>query len=256
MTQSPGSLGKSGPARQLRFYLTAPGPCPYLPGQQERKVFTALEVAESISLNNALTHAGFRRSQNIAYRPACEGCDACVSVRIPVSAFEFPRKWAKIINRNKDLVASLKPARATEEHYSLLRTYLDARHAEGGMADMTPFDFVGMVEESTVRTGVVEYRNRDDGRLTAAALIDILGDGISLVYSFFDPDLVQRSLGSFVILDAVRRAQSAGLAYVYLGYWVRGSEKMAYKARFKPLEVLAPGGWIDLAVWEEMRGLR
>ncbi len=231
---------------KLRFFLTTPGQCPYLPGQRERKVFTSLDDAQdAIDLNDTLTNAGFRRSQRIAYRPACEACSACVSVRIPVARFSFTRRWRRVAKLNSDLTVELREAQATEEQYWLLRRYLDRRHADGGMADMTMLDYAAMVEESPVRTFLIEYRSRMTGELKAAAMTDLLGDGLSMVYSFYDPDDRRRSLGAFMIVDHVRRAAAAHLAHVYLGYWVRGSEKMDYKAQFRPLEVLGAEGWGD-----------
>lgn len=240
-------MTKPFPTKNLRFYLTAPSPCPYLAGRRERKVFTALDGMEASSLNDALTHAGFRRSQNIAYRPACEGCESCVSARVPVDRFVFTRRWRKIISRNADLSRSLCPAEATEEQFWLLRRYLNSRHAAGGMADMTLSDYAAMVEETAVRTHIVEYRKtapgKERGELVAAALVDVLSDGLSLVYSFFDTSEPRRSLGIYTILDHIQQARAAGFPYVYLGYWIPGSEKMAYKAEFQPLELLLGGEW-------------
>lgn len=233
--------------RQLRFFLTAPGPCPYLPGKAERKIFTHLTPEEGSQLNDTLTHAGFRRSQGIAYRPACEGCDACLSARIPVADFVETASWKRIRKRNTDLKRQSAPSLATQEQYGLLTHYLDTRHTDGGMNDMAFFDYVAMVEDSPVRTHVMEYRLGGSGAikgpLVAAALVDVLADGLSLVYSFYASDMPQRSLGTYIILDHIAHAQRMGLPYVYLGYWVESSPKMAYKARFAPLEVLRPGGW-------------
>jgi arginine-tRNA-protein transferase len=235
-------------SRQLRFFLTAPSPCPYLPDRIERKVFAHLPMAEGPSVNDTLTQIGFRRSQNIAYRPACEGCEACLSVRIPVEDFVFSRSERRLLDRNDDLVRHRVEAEATTEQFDLLRRYLSRRHADGGMADMTWPDYVAMVEDTTVRTHIVEYRLTSEdtgpGQLLACVLVDLLADGLSLVYSFYDPALVRRSLGSFVILDHIRQAQAATLPKVYLGYWVKGSDKMAYKARFNPIEILRSGGWV------------
>ncbi|HTK34074.1 MAG TPA: arginyltransferase [Caulobacteraceae bacterium] len=240
--------------RQLRFFLTAPSPCPYLPGRDERKVFAHLPLTDGASVNDALTQVGFRRSQNIAYRPACEACDACVSARIPARAYPFSRSERRVLDRNEDLVRYLVEAEATLEQFELLRRYLAARHAEGGMADMTWHDYVAMVEDTAVRTHLIEYRTASTdggpGELAACALVDVLSDGLSLVYSFYDPALSRRSPGSFIILDHVVQAEAAGLPYVYLGYWVSGSEKMDYKAKFTPLEVLKPGGWRLLSAGE------
>lgn len=235
------------PTKNLRFYLTAPSPCPYLPDRRERKVFTGLEGPDAASVNDSLTHAGFRRSQNIAYRPACETCDACVSARVVCGQFKPSRRWRKIITRNQDLSRHLRPGEATEEQFWLLRRYLLSRHGEGGMSDMTLLDYAAMVEESAVRTHIIEYRytapGADQGELAACALVDVLRDGLSLVYSFFDTRDAKRSLGSYLILDHIAQAQAAGFPHLYLGYWVNGSEKMAYKAQFQPIEVLRGGAW-------------
>jgi arginine-tRNA-protein transferase len=237
--------------RQLRFFLTAPSPCPYLPDRDERKVFAHLPLSDGAQVNDTLTQVGFRRSQNIAYRPACEACDACVSARIPIRPYKFSKSERRTLARNTHLTRHLVEAEATMEQFDLLRRYLNARHAEGGMSDMTWPDYVAMVEDTAVRTHLIEYRapsnDRGPGDLIACALVDLLSDGLSLVYSFYEPTLPKQSLGSFVILDHVVQATIAGLPYVYLGYWVRGSEKMDYKARFRPLEILRPGGWTSLA---------
>ena len=236
--------------RQLRFFLTAPSPCQYLPGREERKVFAHLPLSDGPGVNDALTQVGFRRSQNIAYRPACESCDACISARIPAGDYTFSRSERRVLERNNDLSRHLVEAEATMEQFDLLRRYLLARHAQGGMADMTWPDYVAMVEDTAVRTHLIEYRlpsgDGGPGDLVACVLVDILGDGLSLVYSFYEPAMVRRSLGSFVILDHVIQARVAELANVYLGYWVPGSPKMDYKARYRPIEVLKPGGWLRM----------
>lgn len=229
--------------RQIPFFLTASSPCPYLPDQWERKVFTRIDPGEGPGLNDALTHAGFRRSQSVLYRPACEACDACKSVRIDSGSFDWRRRWRKIMNRNADLHRSTDQVAATAEQFQLLSSYLDSRHSDGDMVGMSFGEYVLMVEEGAQRTHVTEYRNKD-GRLICAALTDVLKDGLSLIYSYFDPRESQRSLGAFMILDAVRQAEMLGLPFVYLGYWVRGSRKMAYKSDFQPLQVLTPAGWV------------
>ncbi len=235
-----------------QFYLTAPSPCPYLPGQEERKVFTHLVGERAPELNNLLTHGGFRRSQSIAYRPACERCRACVSVRVVVDDFRATRNMRRVLERNADITGEMRVGVPTTEQYSVFRAYLDARHYDGGMADMTVLDYAMMVEDSHVQTRLIEYRERGsnttagsrDGELLAVALTDILKDGLSMVYSFYEPEPAHRSLGTFMILDHIARARRMGLAYVYLGYWVRGSRKMDYKGRFLPQERLAPEGWL------------
>jgi arginine-tRNA-protein transferase len=233
-------------SRLPQFFLTPGGPCPYLPGKTERKVFARLSGSLAQPLNEALTHSGFRRSQMIAYRPACEGCSACVSVRIAVDLFEPSRSQRRVEKRNAELVRTEVPAEATREQFALLRTYLDSRHAGGGMSDMGLFDYVAMVEETPVETHIVEYRDRGDGQLMACALSDVLRDGLSMVYSFFHPGEDVRSLGTYMILDHIAAAKKRGLPYVYLGYWINGSDKMDYKSRFQPLEALGPNGWARL----------
>jgi arginyl-tRNA--protein-N-Asp/Glu arginylyltransferase len=238
------------PTRQLRFFMTAVAPCPYLPGMTERKVFANLPFSDGAHVNDELTHAGFRRSQNIAYRPACEGCDACISVRLPVPEFEFSRSQRKTLNRNADLSRALVEAEATTEQFDLLKRYLALRHPGGGMTDMTWADYVAMVEDTAVRTHLIEYRTTSPdggpGDLVAVTLADLLSDGLSMVYSFFDPEMERRSLGVFAILDHVRQAKIVNLPFVYLGYWVQGSTKMDYKANFRPMEVLRHQGWMRL----------
>jgi leucyl-tRNA---protein transferase len=233
-----------------QFYLTSPAPCPYLPGRAERKVFTHLIGLRAPALNDTLTQSGFRRSQTIAYRPACEHCRACVSVRVVIDEFSPDKTQRRTLRRNADIVGEARPARATPEQYSLFRRYVGARHADGGMADMNMVDYQMMIEDSHVDTRLIEYRLAPDlpggnaDRLIACSLTDRLADGLSMVYSFYEPGCESRSLGSFMILDHMQRATAAGLSRLYLGYWVEGSRKMAYKARFLPQERLGQEGWV------------
>jgi arginine-tRNA-protein transferase len=223
-----------------------------LPGREERKVFTHLVGRRAIALNDALTASGFRRSQTIAYRPACEDCSACVSVRVLVDEFSFTRNMRRVLEANRDLVGAPLAARPTSEQYSLFRGYLDSRHSAGGMADMNVLDYTMMIEDSHVETRLVEYRRRGPdtaingrgtGPLLAVCLTDVLTDGLSMVYSFYDHEHAERSLGTFMILEHIERARRLGLPYLYLGYWVEGSRKMAYKARYLPQERLGMDGW-------------
>lgn len=241
--------------RQLpQFFITGPSPCPYLPDREERKVFTYLVGDDACKLYDMLSLGGFRRSQNIAYRPACNDCAACVSVRIPVDNFNWTRGFMRVMRKNRDLTAEFVPAKANSEHYSLFADYIDSRHQTGGMADMTVLDFSTMVDESAVRTNLVEYRHRakvslagtdtQKGNLVAVSLTDTLSDGLSMIYSFFDPGLTSRSLGTYMILDHIEQTRKLGLPYLYLGFWVDGSRKMAYKSRFLPQERLSEDGWI------------
>ena len=235
-----------------QFYLTAPSPCPYLPGKEERKVFTHLVGERAGELNDLLTHGGFRRSQSIAYRPTCDQCRACISVRVIADEFRPSRNFRKVLARNADIIGALRSAVPTSEQYSVFRAYLDQRHRHGGMADMTVLDYAMMVEDSHVETRIVEYRRRcadmnfagPGGDLVGVALTDVLSDGLSMVYSFFEPSQQNRSLGTFMILDHIARARRLGLPYVYLGYWIEGSRKMDYKGRFLPQQRLAPSGWL------------
>jgi arginine-tRNA-protein transferase len=240
------------PTQSPQFFLTAPSPCPYLDGQFERKVFTHLVGDKAPEMNDLLTQGGFRRSQNIAYRPACETCRACVSVRILAGEFTPSRNMRRVLHANSDLVGVMHVAEPSTEQYSLFRSYLDARHRKGGMSDMTVLDYAMMVEDTHVNTKIIEYRRRGpdtfitgrgQGELIAVALSDQMADGLSMVYSYFDPELADRSLGTFMILDHINRAKAMGLPHVYLGYWVNGSRKMNYKMRFMPQEHLGPKGW-------------
>ncbi|MBZ0122750.1 MAG: arginyltransferase [Roseovarius sp.] len=226
-----------------QFYVTAPQPCPYLEGRMERKLFTALQGPEAQRLNDGLSKQGFRRSQNVLYRPSCADCAACLSARIDVAAFSTSKGQRRTLRRNRHLDRRATSAWATEEQYALFRRYLGARHADGGMADMDAFEFAAMIEESPIRTRVVEYTSRETGSLQAVCLTDVLDDGVSMVYSFFEPGLPRQSLGTYIILDHVEMAREAGLPYVYLGYWVPGSPKMGYKAAFAGLEVYSGGEW-------------
>ncbi|MGL5447683.1 MAG: arginyltransferase [Rhabdaerophilum sp.] len=230
-----------------QFFLTAPTTCPYLPGRQERKVFTHLVGKRAIQLNEILTQGGFRRSQSIAYRPACETCRACVSVRVLANEFRPSGTFRRVLRDNGDVTGQMRSATPSSEQYSLFRAYLDSRHADGGMVDMSVLDYSMMVEDSHVETRLVEYRlppvGDHPGDLVGVALTDILSDGLSMVYSFYDPDYAHRSLGTLMILDHIARARTLGLPYLYLGYWVEGSKKMAYKARFLPQERLGMLAW-------------
>ncbi len=235
-----------------QFYLTSPAPCPYLPGRDERKVFTHLVGKRATALNDTLTQSGFRRSQTIAYRPACEDCRACVSVRVKVDDFQPSRNMRRILDVNADLIGHATQPEPSSEQYSLFRAYLDTRHSDGGMADMSVLDYSMMIEDSHVETRVVEYRTRGidsfitgrgEGPLMAVCLTDVLSDGLSMVYSYYDIAQTDRSLGTFMILEHIERARRMGLPHVYLGYWVEGSRKMAYKARFLPQERLGMQGW-------------
>ncbi|MEM1427954.1 MAG: arginyltransferase [Pseudomonadota bacterium] len=244
-----------------QFYVTAPQPCPYLKGRMERKLFTALQGDHAEALNDSLSKQGFRRSQNVLYRPSCADCAACLSARIRVEDFAPSKSQKRTIRRNRHMVRAATSPWATEEQYALFRRYLDSRHADGGMADMDIFEFAAMIEETPVRSRVVEYKEnglsdrlsegsgavRDvESDLAGVCLTDVLDDGLSMVYSFYEPTLAPRSLGTYIILDHIEIARAAGLPYVYLGYWVPGSPKMGYKASFGALEIYKNGRWQEI----------
>jgi len=226
-----------------KFYVTAASPCPYIEGQEERKVFTELNGPDAAALNEALGKVGFRRSQTVVYRPACEACAECVSVRVLAQEYGPSRSLRRIAKLNSDLISEVRPSVATDEQFELLSRYLSARHGDGSMAGMTRDEFEEMVESSPVNTVSIEYRRALTKELVAVALTDHMTDGFSMVYSFFDPSEERRSMGTYLIHDHILRSQLANQPFVYLGYYVKDSPKMNYKARFKPLERLGPNGW-------------
>ena len=234
-----------------QFYVTAPQPCPYLEGRMERKLFTALQGDHAQRLNDSLSKQGFRRSQNVLYRPSCAECSACLSARIRVADFEPSRTHKRVMKATSHLRRNATSPWATEDQFALFRRYLDARHADGGMADMDVFEFAAMIEETPIKSRVIEYTRPagpgERGRpLACVSLTDVFDDGLSMVYSFYDPALQELSLGTFAILDHVEIAREAGLPFVYLGYWVPGSRKMGYKANFSALEIYKGGAWVDI----------
>ena len=231
-----------------RFFVTSPGPCPYIAGKQERKVFTELNGVHATELNDALGRIGFRRSQGVAYRPSCLDCSSCISVRVVAGEFSPNASQKKLIKRHGDIeVAACKPW-ATDEQFDLLQRYLAARHPGGGMSGMDEIDYADMVEQSPVDTHIIEYRepsaHGQPGKLIGACLTDRQADGLSMIYSFFEPgDANRPGLGNYIIMDHILRAAAADLPFVYLGYWISESKRMDYKTRFRPLERLGPAGW-------------
>jgi len=234
---------RHSPASRTHFFFTTtPLPCPYLADRVERRMVTELLGPDATALNNKLSLAGFRRSHTVAYAPVCDGCSACVSVRIPVADFTPSRTQRRIFARNNDLIGYDREAIATREQYDLFKRYIETRHADGDMALMGHSDYRALVEETSVQSNLVEFRNTE-GRLVAGVLTDRLGDGLSAVYSFFDTEQTRRSLGTFVVLWLIEHARALNLNHVYLGYWVQGSQKMDYKRNFSPLEAYTPNGW-------------
>lgn len=226
---------------QRVFYMTAPAPCPYLANRTERKLISALDYGDDEAFDD-LSWSGFRRSHEIAYRPACPACNACKSARIDVASHQPSRTHRKILRRNSDLVRSVRINECTTEHWELFDRYIQSRHGYSEMAMMTPEDLRMMIEQSTVETGLLEWRD-GEGKLQACMLFDAMADGLSAVYSFFAPEEKQRSLGTFCILDGVNHLRLLGLPKLYLGYWVKGSETMAYKIDFSGVEIHQNGQW-------------
>jgi leucyl-tRNA---protein transferase len=235
------------PARRPHFfYTTAPLPCPYLAGRTERKVVTELAGVAAETLHDRLSRGGFRRSHNIAYAPVCPSCNACIPIRIRARDFTPNRTQKRIARMNADLLVQEMPPRATAEQFHLFQRYQNLRHGDGDMATMSFYDYRAMVEDTPIETSLVEFRHAS-GELVGACLTDRLGDGLSAVYSFFSVDLDERSLGTYAILWLIARAVELELPHVYLGYWVEESRKMAYKAKFRPSEILRGGQWVPLA---------
>ncbi len=228
-----------------RFYYSMPSPCPYLDRRMERRIFVDLTGPQAVLSYDLLSEAGFRRSLGFAYRPACPGCNACVAVRIPVARFEYTRQWRRVLAKNRDLHAEICAPIATAEQYALFARYQVGRHRDGEMARMDFEDYRTMIEVGANASNVVEVRDRH-GTLMGASLVDRMQSGLSAVYSFYEPEMPERSLGSHLILTLVEAAQRAQLAHVYLGYWIGESAKMAYKVRFQPLEALTRDGWLPI----------
>jgi leucyl-tRNA---protein transferase len=228
----------------LQFFRSSPAPCPYLPGRIERKLFARLSAGEAASTNSKLSQAGFRRSHDIIYKPACPGCMACVPVRVSAAQFTPSENLKRIAQRTAELSITVLPCTPTREQYELFLTYEDSRHTDSDMARMSYDDYAAMLLEGQADTVLLELRT-PESELVGVMIADRLSDGYSAVYSFFScaPVWKRVSLGSALILRLIAQAQADKLGYVYLGYWVQHSRKMAYKARFKPLEALGPNGW-------------
>ena len=230
------------PGRPQFYYTTAPLPCPYVAGRTERKIVTEITGSDAEFLHDQLSRAGFRRSHNIAYAPVCPNCRACVPIRVPVNDFTPDRSLRKIWRQNSHLEGFEVPARATQEQYALFQRYQSARHGDGDMASMSFYDYRAMIEDTPIETFVIEFRDQED-QLIGACLADRVNDGLSAVYSFFEPNLARQSLGNHAIKWLIARTRELGLPNVYLGYWVRDSRKMSYKTRFHPAEILIAGSW-------------
>ena len=236
----------NNPLRLRQFFATVSVPCPYLPMRTEQKLVIELRAANLPDLHTELSRAGFRRSHHLAYRPACRGCNACVPVRIDTRAFTPTRSLKRTWRNFQHLEATFHRPVPDDEHFALFSRYVQTRHGESEMAMMQHDDFAAMLNDSPVDTMVMSLRD-EHGVLVAACLCDRLNDGISAVYSYFDPD-AKGSLGSHIVMRLVQAMTAISKPYVYLGYWIDGSSTMAYKSRFPGVEALAGGHWAPLVL--------
>ncbi|MGC6454697.1 MAG: arginyltransferase [Candidatus Puniceispirillaceae bacterium] len=214
--------------------------CPYISGRTEQRV--AVDISENPALHDELARAGFRRVENWVYKPVCPQCQSCLPWRVDAARFRPGRNLSRIKRVNRDLKRSIVPIRPTNEQYSLFLSYIRGRHGDGQMANMGRDDFISMIENSPIESFLANYRD-EDGRLVGCVLTDVQDDGLSAVYSFFDPAEADRSLGTFMILDLLDFTVERGAPWLYLGYYVAGSQKMMYKSRFQPAEIHVNGGW-------------
>lgn len=239
--------------RPASFFVTAPLPCPYLSDRVERRIVTELVGRDRQGLHDTLSRIGFRRSHGIIYAPVCPDCNACLAVRTAVQDFSPSKSQRRVLRRNVDLIVHEGDQAASDEQFELFLRYQNSRHNGGDMSTMDFHDYQALIEETPVESSLHEFI-LPDGRLVGACLVDWMADGASAVYSFFDPDLAERSLGTFMILWLIERARRSGLAYLYLGYWIGGSRKMSYKENFQPLEYYTKNGWKPFpAVGEPVR---
>ncbi|SMF07164.1 arginyltransferase [Pseudogulbenkiania subflava] len=231
----------AGPLMAIHFYATAPYPCSYIPDLQARSQVAIPAEAIDSAVYSQLVRLGFRRSGHYTYRPYCDGCKACQPVRIPVAAFTSNRTQRRAWKKHDSLAVELLPLLYREEHYDLYRRYQAARHAGGGMSEDDSGQYAEFILKSNVESFLAEFRQ--DGVLKMVSLIDRLSDGLSAVYTFYEPDDVRASYGVYNVLWQVRLASRLGLPYVYLGYWIEGCRKMDYKSAYRPLERLRDGRW-------------
>ena len=225
----------------LSLFLSPEHACSYLPNRTARTVFLDPRIETRNHVYSLLAEQGFRRSGPYLYRPGCEHCHACIPVRVPVNDFQPDRSQRRTWQRNQNLDVQLRPAEFFDEHFALYQRYMSWRHPGGGMDQSSPADYAGFLMGSNGNTLLAEIRLRE--RLMAVAIVDKLEAALSAVYTFYEPVLAARSLGTFAILWEIAEARRRNLHWLYLGYWIAENSKMAYKNRFKPFEQLSAGGW-------------
>jgi arginine-tRNA-protein transferase len=235
----------------VRLFLTLPHPCGYFTERVAQNIVIDPAAPQLPQLYDAALAQGYRRAGGHVYRPHCDDCHACIAARVPVNRFIPDRSQRRCLARNRDLDVASVPARRDAEHFDLYRRYLDSRHAGGGMDHPQPEDFSRFLYTDWSPTRFLDFRC--DGKLLATAVTDETGHGLSAVYTFFDPDVPARGLGTFAILRQIELARERGLSHVYLGFWIERHAKMDYKARFRPLELLGPDGWQQLNPWPGIR---
>ncbi len=228
----------------LKLFATAPHPCSYLDHQQATTLFVDPDAKVDTQLYSQLSQMGFRRSGSHLYRPHCDRCQACISSRVPVKLFKPSRSQKRCLKRNKDITCSLVDDITSDEHYALYEAYINTRHQDGDMYPATRIQYDAFLNSEWGVTQHIEYRIGT--RLIGLATCDLLEDGLSAVYTFFDPEEANRSLGVFSILAQIQQAERLNLHYVYLGYWIRECNKMAYKTQYNPLELLINKRWVQL----------
>ena len=231
-------------SRHLQLYITTETPCSYFDDRLSCNLVPDPKLRLKMPVYNQLIQHGFRRSGTYCYRPHCNHCQACIACRIPVDEFLASRSQKRCLKMNQALKLTTVAADFNEEYFDLYRRYLNSRHTDGSMADPAEGDFKQFLYSKWSNTQFLEYRL--DGRLVAVAVTDVVSDGVSAVYSFFDPEMVRHSLGTYCILKQIEYAKELELDFVYLGYWIKDHPKMHYKVNFKPLQVYRDEQWLTL----------